>query len=831
MAAEHKQEDSEKKEDFIGIAQEENNIRNLPLLPLKDIVVFPHMIVPVFVGESVCINAVEEALAHDKKIFLSAFQVHGVNSDKLQCDQEPPYDVYNIGSVCSVMRTRKLPDGRMKVLVQGHHKARMLALVSTKGCPLVQVEPVMPDSSDSPRKLEAMIRAVRDNLEKIVNLGKVLSPDILLIVEDVKDPARLADLVASNLGLKVEDAQEILCAKTPLESLNAVNSYLSREIEVYQMQMRIQTQAKEEIGKVQREHYLREQIRVLKNELGDHDANDEMDELWQKVENLPLTKSAKDEIIRHMKRLQRMHQDSSEAVLSRTYVETVLSLPWGKTSDDNMELKRVCEVLDEDHFGLEKVKERILEYLAVKKLNPHLRSPILCFVGPPGVGKTSLGRSIARAMNRQFARIALGGVKDDAEIRGHRKTYVGAYPGRIITAIKNAGVVNPVIMFDEIDKVAHDHRGDPAAALLEVLDPSQNHTFQDHYLGVPFDVSQVIFIANANTLDTIPHALRDRLEIIEVNGYSAEEKLSIAQQFLVPRQVQENGLCSWKVHFSPSSIKTIIHRYTRESGLRNLEKKIASVCRKLARKLAEISEEGQDKAEKDSHKPISISSAHVEKFLGAPSYVDDFYHLEPSVGVALGMAYTYFGGEIMAIEVNIMPSTTSKMELTGQLGDVMKESAAAALSFLRSNQAEFCIPEKSFEKREFHLHVPAGAVSKDGPSAGISITTALLSAILGRPPKARTCLTGELTLHGKVLPIGGLKEKLLAAQREGIEMAIIPEKNRAEYMHLPIAVKRKLNVEFVSCYQEVFQLIFEQENLQESVPLSHTASFPQKEAG
>ncbi|MCY4381042.1 MAG: endopeptidase La [Proteobacteria bacterium] len=784
----------------------------MPLLPLKDIVVFPHMIVPVFIGEQVCIKAVEEALRKDKKIFLSAFKVPGVDSFKHACDQDPPYDVYNIGTVCSVMRTRKLPDGRMKVLVQGLHKAHLNQIIATKDFPLIKVAKIIPEQLTSPHddhvssQLEAMIRSVRENLEQLVNLGKVLSPDILLIVEDVKDPLRLSDLIASNLGLKVQDAQEILYASSPFASLEAVNTYLSREIEVYQIQMKIQSQAKEEMNKAQREHYLREQIKVLKLELGDHDAKDELEEMWQKLENCPMSVEAREEVTRHLKRLQKMHQESSEAVMCRTYVETMLSLPWQKKSQDNLALKKVEEVLETNHFGIKSVKERILEYLAVKKLNPNLNPPILCFLGPPGVGKTSLGRSIAHAMNRKFERISLGGVRDDAEIRGHRKTYVGSYPGRVISAIKKAQVTNPVIMLDEIDKLCHDHRGDPASALLEILDPNQNTAFCDHYLGVPFDVSSVMFIANANSLDSVPHPLRDRLEIIEVSGYSFEEKIQIAQNFLVPKQLSDNGLNPWNIRFSKGALQTLIQGYTKESGLRGLEKKIASVCRKQARKIAELSEKASIPTKSVSI--IKITPSSIEKFLGARAILDDFYHLEPEVGVALGMAYTYFGGEVLAIEVNVMPAPKTGLVLTGLLGNVMKESASAALSYLRANQESFGIPAGAFDNKEFHIHVPAGAVSKDGPSAGIAITTALLSALLRIPPKAKTCLTGELTLHGKVLPIGGLKEKILAAQREGLSMAILPEKNRSAYHHLPIKSKKKLQVCFVNSYFEVFEIMF-----------------------
>lgn len=783
---------------------EKNTQLSLPLLPLKDIVVFPHMIVPVFISEDLCVSAVEDALASDRKIFLSAFQITGQTGEGLECSQEPPFDVYNIGTICSIMRTRKLPDGRMKVLVQGLSKAHVEVLDSTGPFPVVQVtelaEPVLASPNS---EIEAMTRAVRENLEKVVSLGKVLSPDILMILEDVKDPGRLSDLVAANLGLKVQDAQKILAVSHPVDRLGAVHNYLSREIEVYQMQVKIQSQAKEEIGKMQREHYLREQIRALKSELGDSDPKDEMEGLWKKVEQVNLSEEAKEEVTRQLKRLERMHQDTSEAALTRTHIETLLALPWGVRTEDNLELKHVSEVLDEDHFGLDQVKERIIEYLAVKKLNPSAKSPIICFVGPPGVGKTSLGKSIARSMGRKFQRISLGGVKDEADIRGHRKTYVGAFPGRLITAIKKAETSNPIIMLDELDKLGHDHRGDPASALLEVLDPSQNNSFQDHYLGVEYDLSDVMFIANANTLDTIPGPLRDRLEIIEVSGYSYDEKLSIAQQFLVPRQITENGLQRWDVTFSKPSLQLLIHGYTRESGLRNLEKQIASVCRKQARKLAE-----QEEATGETSAEVKVTPATVEKFLGPRKFSDEFYHLEATPGVALGMAYTRYGGEILAIEVNMIEAESAKLVLTGQLGDVMKESAQAALSFIRSNMVELGVDRKTLEKNELHVHVPAGAIPKDGPSAGTAMATALLSALLRKAPRAKTSMTGEITLHGKVLPIGGVKEKVLAAQREGLDMVILPEKNKATYLSLPMTAKKKLKVKFVNSYWEVFEVMF-----------------------
>lgn len=804
-------------------SQSENTLLEIPLLPLKDIVVFPHMIVPVFISENLCIRAVEEAMSDQRKIFLSAFTVAGEEGTGLECSLEAPFDVYDIGTVCSIMRTRKLPDGRMKVLVQGLHKARVLKMVSNDDCPIVSLQQINdPSMKNQSSEVEATVRAVRENLEKVVSLGKVLSPDILMILEDVKDPGRLADLVAANLGLKIHESQRILAIPSPLDRLAKVHAYLSREIEVYQMQVKIQSQAKEEIGKMQREHYLREQIRVLKSELGDSDPKDEIENLWKKMDETDLTAEARDEVTKQIKRLERMHQDTSEATLTRTHIDTVLSLPWNSYTDDILDLKNVSEILDQDHFGLDQVKDRIIEYLAVKKLNPEAKSPIICFVGPPGVGKTSLGRSISKSIGRKFSRISLGGVRDEADIRGHRKTYVGAFPGRVIQSIKQANSCNPIIMLDEIDKLGSDHRGDPSSALLEVLDPEQNGSFVDHYLGVEFDLSKVMFIANANTLDTIPHALRDRLEIIEVSGYSEEEKIKIANQFLIPKQIGETGLKDRGVNFTNSAVECLIRGYTRESGLRNLEKQIASVCRKLARKIAENHVDGG--TEKEDESLLKVTPNSVDEYLGAKKYDDEFYHMDASVGVSLGMAYTQYGGEILAIETNLLPGKAS-LVLTGQLGDVMKESAQTALSYIRSRAEELGVDRKKLEQNEIHLHVPAGAVPKDGPSAGTAIATSMLSALLNKAPKAKSCMTGEITLHGKVLPIGGLKEKVLAAQREGIETVLIPEKNKSVYLKLPHSIKKGLDVKFVKHYSEVFEHLFGSEvNMINTVPMRDVSS-------
>jgi ATP-dependent Lon protease len=787
---------------------EKNGELQLPLLPLKDIVVFPHMIVPIFVHEDICLQAIEAGLQQDRKIFLSAFKVPGSEGIGLEGLLQPPFDVYDVGTVCSIMRTRKLPDGRMKVLVQGIQKAKVQRFIPHVEYPLVQLKIMEdPEIELSSSEVEAMLRAVRESLEKVVGLGKVLSPDILMILEDIRDPARLADVVAANLGLKVIEAQKILSAVNPTLRLAKVHAYLSREIEVFQMQMRIQSQAKEEIGKVQREHYLREQIKALRSELGDSgDVKDEIEELWKTLEDTQMPDEARSEITRQLKRLERMHQDTSEASLTRTHIETILSLPWGQQTADNLELDHAEKVLQHDHYGLDKVKDRILEYLAVKKLNPTAKSPILCFVGPPGVGKTSLGQSIAKAMGRKFSRIALGGVRDEADIRGHRKTYVGAFPGRVMQSLKAAGSHNPLIMLDEIDKLGLDHRGDPAAALLEVLDPEQNHTFIDHYLGVAFDLSRVLFIANANTLDTVPPALRDRLEIIEVSGYSEEEKSEIAARFLIPKQIKEAGLVDQNLIFTKSAIHSLICEYTRESGLRTLEKQIASVCRKIARKIAQ--------AERVTPK---LTATVIHRLLGSQRYERSASYQDLPAGVAVGMAYTQAGGELLTIETNLVPGN-GKLTLTGHLGEVMKESAQTAWSFIRARASQFRIPEKRLREMDIHIHIPQGAVPKEGPSAGIGLTTSMLSALLDKPVAPNCCMTGEISLLGNVLPIGGVREKMLAAQREGMRRVILPARNRAHFLELPMAIRKGIEAIFVEHYMEVFPLLFTSHHLIKAAP-------------
>jgi ATP-dependent Lon protease len=788
--------------DFISKGAQ-REILEMALLPLKDIVIFPHMIIPVFINEELCLNAVEYAVSHNRKIFLSAFKVKNKEGFGLESSLEAPFDVYDIGTICTVMRTRKLPDGRMKVLVQGVAKARINRLIDAKKFPMVELNELKDTgvSGSVNSGTEAVVRAVRESLEKVANFGKFLSPDILMILEDVREPGRLGDLVAANLGLKVEDAQQILSIISAKERLEKVHAFLSREIEVCQMQARIQNQAKEEIGKLQREHYLREQIRVLKNELGDTDSKDELEELWEKINSKSLSHQAKEEASRQMRRLEKMHQDTSEASLVRVHLETILDLPWGEKTEDKFDLKKVAKELDEDHFGLGQVKDRIIEYLAVKKLNPKAKSPILCFVGPPGVGKTSLGKSIAESIGRKFERISLGGVRDEADIRGHRKTYVGAFPGRVMSAIKNSKSMNPIIMLDEVDKLGQDYRGDPAAALLEVLDPEQNNQFVDHYIGISFDLSNVMFIANANTLDTIHPALKDRLEVIEITGYSEDEKLEIATRFLVPKQEIENGLSRQTIDLNKASLSFLIRGYTRESGLRNLEKKISAVCRKVARSIAEGVEVSI---------PVRITAPKIQKFLGSRVYGYEFSQEGGSVGVAYGMAYTPYGGEVLSIETSFL-SGKGGFVLTGQLGDVMKESAQAGISYVKSRSLFFGIDPSFFEHHDIHIHIPQGAVSKDGPSAGVAIVSSILSSILGKPTLAKSSLTGEITLHGKILPVGGLREKILAAQREGIQNIFVPSQNRAIIEEFPSGIIKKLKVIYVSDYLEIFPILFSQD--------------------
>jgi ATP-dependent Lon protease len=639
------------------------------------------------------------------------------------------------------------------------------------------------------------MRNVREQLERIVSYGRILPPDLMFVLESVDDPGRLADLVASNLELTVEKAQEVLEILDPVERLKALNEILGKEVQVLTMQAKIQSQAKDEMTRSQKEYFLREQMRAIRSELGEVDERiREFKELRQKIRKGKMPKEVEKEAFRELDRLEQMHPDAAEASMVRTYIDWLAEMPWSKSTVDNLDLRKAKKVLDEDHYDLEKVKDRILEYLSVHKLKKKMKGPILCFIGPPGVGKTSLGRSIARALGRKFVRISLGGIRDEAEIRGHRRTYVGALPGRIIQSIKQAGSNNPVFMMDEVDKIGIDFRGDPASALLEVLDPEQNNAFSDHYLNVPFDLSQVMFITTGNLTDPIPSALKDRMEVINLPGYTDLEKLKIARTFLLPRQMEENGISPKVLHISDKAILQIISQYTQEAGLRNVERELASICRKVARKVAEGKKERTE-----------ITTRNLHQFLGPPYFLPDEEQKRNEVGVATGLAWTETGGELLHVEASTTPGKGSLI-LTGHLGEVMKESAQAALTYARSKGRAYRIKNRDLNDKDIHIHVPAGAIPKDGPSAGITMAVALISALSGIAVKKDVAMTGEITLRGRVLPVGGLKEKALAAHRNHIKKVIIPSQNKKDLADLPLYIRKKINFLPVKHMDEVLRI-------------------------
>jgi len=748
----------------------------LPLLPVRDIVVFPYMVVPLFVSREKSIKALEEALSKDRLIFLVA--------QKNISEEDPSMkDLYRVGTVGLVMRMLKLPDGKTKILVQGLSKATTKETLQTLPYILVKIENIKdPFITEITVETEALMRNVREQLERIVSYGKLLSPDVMFILESIDDPGRLADLVASNLDLTVEKAQEVLEILDPVERLKALNEMLGKEVQVLTMQAKIQSQARDEMTKSQREYFLREQMRAIRSELGEVDERaKEFKELRQKIRKAKMPKGVEKEAFRELDRLEQMHPDAAEASMVRTYLDWLAEMPWSKSTVDNLDLHKAKKVLDEDHYNLEKVKDRILEYLSVHKLKKKMKGPILCFIGPPGVGKTSLGKSIARALGRKFVRISLGGIRDEAEIRGHRRTYVGALPGRIIQSIKQAGSSNPVFMMDEVDKIGTDFRGDPASALLEVLDPEQNNAFSDHYLNLPFDLSQVMFITTGNLTDPIPSALKDRMEVINLPGYTDLEKLKIARTFLLPRQMEENGIGAKVLHMSDKAILQIISQYTQEAGLRNLERELASICRKVAREVAE-----------GKKKKTKIHTRNLLHYLGPPSFLPEEEEKRNEVGVATGLAWTETGGEMLHVEASTTPGKGSLI-LTGHLGEVMKESAQAALTYARSRGKTYRIKPGELNNKEVHIHVPAGAIPKDGPSAGITMAVALFSALSGIPVKKDVAMTGEITLRGRVLPVGGLKEKALAAHRNSINNVIIPYQNKKDLIDLPLYIRKKIN--------------------------------------
>jgi ATP-dependent Lon protease len=772
---------------------------NLPVLPVRDIVVFPYMILPLFVGREMSIKAIEFSLSASKMVLL-------LTQKDLNIENPTPEDLFSVGTVALVMRMLKLPDGRVKILVQGLTKAKALSYSQTEPFFKASIEKIEePKHEKLSIEDEALMRNVKGQLDKIVSLGKSVLPDIMGVVENIEDPGRLADLIASNIGLKTEQSQEILELLNPVQRLKRVSEILSREIELLTVQQKIQSEARGEIDKTQREYFLREQLKAIQKELGDIDERaEEVKEFRKKIEEAKMPEKVMKEAEKQLKRLEKMHPDSAEAATVRTYLDWLVEIPWSKSTTDNLDIKAAEKVLNDDHYDLEKVKERILEYLSVRKLKEKMKGPILCFIGPPGVGKTSLGKSIARALGREFARMSLGGVRDEAEIRGHRRTYVGALPGRIIQGIKTAGTNNPVFMLDEIDKIGMDFRGDPSSALLEVLDPEQNFSFADHYLAVPFDLSKVMFITTGNLADTIPGPLRDRMEVIYLSGYTTEEKLGIAKNYLIPKQLDEHGINSKVLKITDSGLFNLISQYTREAGVRNLEREIANLCRKVAKKIAEGKE-----------KTFVITSKNVHRYLGVPKYLPEEEIEKDEVGVATGLAWTETGGDIIYVETTTMKGK-GHLTLTGQLGDVMKESAHAALSYVRSRAKRLGIKDELFSKTDLHIHVPAGAIPKDGPSAGITMATSIASAFTGAPVNKTVAMTGEVTLRGRVLPIGGLKEKTLAAKRMGIKTVIIPKRNRKDLEDIPKYIKKDMEFIYAETMDDVLKVALKKNNKRKS---------------
>jgi ATP-dependent Lon protease len=759
----------------------------VPVLPLRDMVVYPYIIAPLSVARDVSIQAVDRALAENRMILLVT------QRDKDE-DEPTGADLHDVGTVAVIMRMLKLPDERIRVLVQGVCRARVREFVQLRPHMRARIERLA-DRSFDPDSIEkdALIRSTKQSLERLGALGKSLPTEVTVIAGSLEDPGRLADLVASNVDLKVEDAQELLETLDPVSRLKRVHDLMGREASLLSMQREIDSLAKDEMDRSQREYFLRHQMKAILTELGEgNELAEEIEQYRLKARGKRIPEAAAEELDRQLKRLERMHPDAAETATLRNYLDWLTGMPWGKATRDNLDLAKAGAILDEDHYGLEKVKERILEYLAVRKLRRKSKGPILCFVGPPGVGKTSLGRSIARALGRKFVRLSLGGVKDEAEIRGHRRTYVGAMPGRVVQGISQAGSSNPVFMLDEVDKIGQDFRGDPSAALLEVLDPEQNHAFRDHYLGVPYDLSDVMFVTTANLLDPIQPAFRDRMEVIRLSGYTEEEKLEIARRHILPKQVEENGLRSAQIDFSDNALRALIAGYTREAGLRSLERGVAAVCRKVARQIAE-----------GRRGKVRIIASSLETYLGPPPSTREDALSVDSVGVATGLAWTETGGEVLFVEATVMRGRGG-LVLTGQLGEVMRESAQAALSFARTHASDFGIAADFFEGHDVHVHVPEGAIPKDGPSAGITIATAMISAFTGKPIRRDVAMTGEITLRGIVLPVGGIKEKVLAARRSGIRTAILPETNRKNLDDLPRALRRDVRYVFVRDVRDVF---------------------------
>lgn len=764
-----------------------NKAIELPLIPLRGLSVFPYMVLHFDVGREKSIKALEEAMVNDQTIFLTT-------QKEIDIDLPTTEDFYEIGTISKIKQMLKLPGDAIRVLVEGISRGKIKNLVHEDPYFKAEVEEYISEEKEEDKELEAMMRVVLDAFENYIGVSNKISPEVMISVSSIEESGRLADVIASHMLLKTEQKQEILEAFDSKDRLEVLYKILLKEIEILEVEKEINTKVRRRINRLQKEYYLKEQLKAIKEELGeDGEYDDEIEEMYDKISKARLPKKVEEKIYKEIDRLSKLSPGSAEGGVIRTYVNWILDLPWNKKTKDSIDIKRAKNILDEDHYGLTTVKERILEYLAIRQLAKKMKGPIICLVGPPGVGKTSIAKSIARSLNRKFARMSLGGVRDEAEIRGHRRTYIGAIPGRIISAIKDSGSKNPVFLFDEIDKVNSDFRGDPASALLEVLDPEQNKEFTDHYLEVPFDLSNVMFITTANTLGTVPRPLLDRMEVIEVSGYTEEEKTVIAKKYLVPKQVKEHGMKESNLQMSEQTIRDIINYYTRESGVRGLERQIATVCRKAARQIVE-----------NESDVIRVNTANLKKYLGIPRYRYEKVRDKHEVGIATGLAWTRVGGETLSIEVTPMKGT-GKLVLTGQLGDVMKESARAGLSYIRSRVDKLDIDEEFYKNYDIHIHIPEGAIPKDGPSAGITMATAVISALGGIPVNRKIAMTGEITLRGRVLPVGGIKEKVLAANRAGIKKILLPIENEKDLTELPESVKRKLKFVLVEHMDEVLE--------------------------
>lgn len=772
----------------------------LSVIPLRDMVVFPYLVVPLFVGRPMSLKALEKAMREDHLLVLVAQKDGEIQEPKSE-------DLYTVGCVASVLQELKLPDGTAKALIEGLKRVRILSLEKVDDHYEADIE-VIEEKETKNLEIDALMKNIVTQFEKAAQLGKPIPREVLLAALNIESPGRLADFVAFHLNLKTAERQEILEAIDPQVRLEKVSFYLGRELEILEIGSRIQSRVKEQMDKAQREYYLREQLKAIQKELGVLDEREEeIQELKKKIEEAGMPEGTKEKALKEVDRLSKMPPGSAEVSVVRTYLDWLIALPWNKRSEEKLDLKEAAKILDEDHYGLEKVKERVLEYLAVLKLTEgKAKGSILCFVGPPGTGKTSIGQSIARALGRKFMRISLGGIRDEAEIRGHRRTYVGALPGRIIQVLAQVKTKNPVFMLDEIDKIGVDFRGDPSSALLEVLDPEQNHSFSDHYLEVPFDLSEVLFICTANILDTIPPALKDRMEVIHFPGYTEEEKMEIAKRYLLPKQLKNHGLTDENLLIEEIALRKIIREYTREAGVRNLEREIGAICRQVARKIVE-----------GDGKRVVVNEENISDFLGPPKFRYGMAEEKDEVGVATGLAWTEVGGDIISVEATLMKGK-GKLILTGHLGEIMRESAQAAVSYIRSKAKDLGIDEDFVEKYDIHIHVPAGAIPKDGPSAGITMATALASALTKRPVKKDVAMTGEITLRGHVLPVGGIKEKVLAAHRAGIKNVILPEENEKDLVLVPEHVRKDLNFILVKSVDKVFEeALFKKEIEEEAV--------------